>query len=227
MTRRTVLLPMFLLIAMTMTTVSMAGPPLICPQTVLTEAEQASLAKLNEKDASAKQKAADFIALLDASDSSRFHLESIRFYFLGHVQNGFDALVDALDRRADRQKRDSLARFDDALAHVLAGYSSQNALRWIDEIALIADSRKDPALLLTVSEAIDLAGLRTGGCRHLESQLSLMYFERALDAAAASGSSDSAALNRKLLATHVSYIRRMHAKDWDWKTLDTRVKELG
>lgn len=175
-----------------------AGPPLLCPDTVLTPEEQTLLAPVTAGDRAGSVAVATLIDVLGRSNSGRFHVEALRAFAqrrgehlpdliaaleqlqLSGAANGPESNQPESNRTAEANR---LFGFDLPLVRVLEGYYRPGALAWVDEMARVADALEDPALLLTVAEAIDLVGLESGGGhpRHLFRRLSQAYFARGLD----------------------------------------------
>ncbi|MEM7166589.1 MAG: hypothetical protein AAF581_14070 [Planctomycetota bacterium] len=206
--------------AIAMPTVVDAGPPLLCPGTVLTEAELEQLAPIRDKKTSTDDAVKKLCQQLAASDSGRFHFEAIRYFFHGRRQ-GMEALEQAL--RPEKMGK-TLRDYDYALTRVIRHYGRSGVLQDVDRMAQVADARRDPALRLSVAEALDLVGDVGTGSRHLLSRLSLSYFEGALEGVATGKKSE---MLRKLVTAHLPFMRGMHSRDWDWGQLNETLRKAG
>ena len=123
---RTILIAL-LAFALFPATTALAGPPLLCPEAVFTEAETLALSKV-AKDAKPDEKVRVVLSLLAGSDSARFRGETLRWFRLSHSKS-FAPLLRAIEARVERlgDKATALDRFDRALAVILEDWDGKAA----------------------------------------------------------------------------------------------------
>lgn len=203
-----------------------AGPPLLCPGTVLTKAELEALEPIRNEDVPAAVAVAHLRTQLAASESGRFHFEAIRYFY--HMRHdAMDALEKALAENAtdsSAENRATLRKYDRALTRVILHYGRREVLKDVDQMAQAADKLDDSALRLSVAEAIDLVGAAGTGSQYLLSRLSLTYFKQAITASSAPNT-EEAKMHRRLISVHLPFMRGMHSRDWDWQELDKALRQ--
>jgi len=195
-----------------------AGPPLLCPEVVLTDAESTLLGRAIDGKAAAAERVAAFVDAIAGSTSARFRIEAIRWFF-HHGESDRGALSAALDRRAaelgDRAMPQD--RFDAHLAAIIADWEADRAMASAAALCEIADETGDPARLIIAAEAMDLVAIGRGeDVRRLASLISLTHCRRAA-AALAKPTTDEEREVARLLRTHLPYLRGMHSREPGWQ----------